>query len=67
MSERWGQSVIVDNRGSAGGLVGFELGAKAMPDGYTLLLAIALAKAKPGQLNFAATGTNNLLAAEQFN
>jgi tripartite-type tricarboxylate transporter receptor subunit TctC len=28
---------------------------------------IALAKAKPGQLNFAATGTNNLLAAEQFN
>ncbi len=39
MSERWGQSVIVDNRGSAGGLVGFELGAKALPDGYTLLLA----------------------------
>jgi len=28
---------------------------------------IALAKAKPGSLNFAATGTNNLLAAEQFN
>ena len=28
---------------------------------------IALAKAKPGGLNFAATGTNNLLAAEQFN
>lgn len=28
---------------------------------------IALAKAKPGGLNFAATGTNNLLASEQFN
>jgi tripartite-type tricarboxylate transporter receptor subunit TctC len=28
---------------------------------------IALARAKPGQLNFAATGTNNLLAAELFN
>src|SRR5262245_43570346 len=39
LSERWGQSVIVDNRGSAGGLVGFELGAKAPPDGYTLVLA----------------------------
>ena len=39
MSEKWGQSVIVDNRGSAGGLVGFEIGAKAAPDGYTLLLA----------------------------
>jgi tripartite-type tricarboxylate transporter receptor subunit TctC len=117
LTESWGQQVVVDNRGSAGGIVGFELGAKALPDGYTLLLAngagvtinpsvylklpydpakdfqpvtqitsgayymvvppslpaktvkefIALAKAKPGGLNFAATGTNNLLAAEQFN
>ncbi len=117
LTESWGQTVVVDNRGSAGGIVGFELGAKAPPDGYTLLLAngagvtinpsvylklpydpvrdfqpitqvtsgayfmvvppslpartvkefIALAKAKPGGLNFAATGTNNLLATEQFN
>ena len=117
LTESWGQTVVVDNRGSAGGIVGFELGAKAPPDGYTLLLAngagltinpsvylklpydpykdfqpitqitsgayymvinpsvpaksvkefIALARAKPGQLNFAATGTNNLLAAELFN
>ena len=117
LTESWGQQVVVDNRGSAGGIVGFELGAKAPPDGYTLLLAngagitinpsvylklpydpakdfqpitqitsgayymvvppslpaktvkefIALAKAKPGGLNFAATGTNNLLAVEQFN
>jgi len=117
LTESWGQTVVIDNRGSAGGIVGFELGAKAAPDGYTLLLAngagvtinpsvylklpydplhdfqpitqitsgayfmvitpslsartvkefIALAKAKPGSLNFAATGTNNLLAAEQFN
>ena len=117
LTESWGQTVVVDNRGSAGGIVGFELGAKAPPDGYTLLLAngagvtinpsvylklpydpvrdfqpitqvtsgayfmvvppslpaktvkefIALAKAKPGSLNFAATGTNNLLATEQFN
>jgi tripartite-type tricarboxylate transporter receptor subunit TctC len=33
----------------------------------TLADVTAAAKAKPGQLNFAATGTNNLLAAEQFN
>lgn len=117
LTESWGQSVVVDNRGSAGGIVGFELGAKAAPDGYTLLLAtssgltispsvyiklpydpvrdyqpitqitsgayfmvvhpgvqaktvpefIALAKSRPGQLNYATTGTNNLLAAELFN
>ncbi len=117
LTERWGQTVVVDNRGSAGGLIGFELGAKAPPDGYTLLLAtgsgltinpsvyltlpydpqrdfqaitqvtsgayimvvhpsvpakslpefIAYAKSKPGQLNFATTGTNNLLASELFN
>lgn len=117
LTETWGQPVIIDNRGSAGGIVGFELAAKAPPDGYTLLLAngagitvnpyvylklpydpkrdfqpitqitagaylmvitpsvpaknlkefIALAKSKPGQLNYAATGTNNLIAAELFN
>jgi tripartite-type tricarboxylate transporter receptor subunit TctC len=117
LTESWGQTVVVDNRGSAGGIVGFDLGAKAAPDGYTLLLAtgsgltinpsvylklpydpqrdfqpitqitsgayfmvvppslpaknvkefIALAKAKPGSLNFATTGTNTLLASEQFN
>jgi tripartite-type tricarboxylate transporter receptor subunit TctC len=39
LTESWGQQVVVDNRGSAGGIVGFELGAKAPPDGYTLLLA----------------------------
>src|SRR5688572_33504010 len=39
LTEAWSQQVIVDNRGSAGGIVGFELGARAVPDGYTLLLA----------------------------
>jgi len=116
LSESWNQTVVIDNRGSAGGVIGFDLGAKSIPDGYTLLLAngagltinphvylklpyevkefqpitqissggyfmvvpmslpaktvkeyIALARAKPGVLNFAATGTNNLLAAEQLN
>ena len=116
MTESWNQTFVIDNRGSAGGVVGFELASQAPADGYTLLLAngagvtispfvykklpyeakdfqpitqvtsgayymvvpmnlpvksvkeyIALAKAKPGSLNFAATGTNNLLAAEQFN
>ena len=116
MSDSMGQQVIVDNRGAVGGVIGFEIGAKAPPDGYTLTLAansgltinqhvykklpydperdfqpitqltsgggvmvvhpsvaakslkefIALAKAKPGAINHATTGTGNLLGIELF-
>ena len=38
MSERMGQSVVVDNRAGAGGVLGSEIVAKATPDGYTLLM-----------------------------
>jgi len=37
LSERWGQQVVVDNRGGAGGALASELVAHAVPDGYTLL------------------------------
>jgi tripartite-type tricarboxylate transporter receptor subunit TctC len=117
LSESLGQTVVVDNRGAVGGLLGAELGAKAPPDGYSLLLSanslltinphvykklnydpqrdlqpitqltsggnvvvvhpsvaaktmkelIALAKSQPGKINFATTGTNNLLGIEHFN
>jgi tripartite-type tricarboxylate transporter receptor subunit TctC len=39
LSETTGQPIVVDNRASAGGILGQELGAKAPPDGYTLTLA----------------------------
>jgi tripartite-type tricarboxylate transporter receptor subunit TctC len=39
LGQAFGQSVVVDNRASASGVIAGELTAKAPPDGYTLLLA----------------------------
>ena len=41
LSEAWGQPVVVENRGGANGIIGTDLGAKAKPDGYTLIVVIA--------------------------
>ncbi|HWV90065.1 MAG TPA: tripartite tricarboxylate transporter substrate-binding protein, partial [Burkholderiales bacterium] len=116
MGEKWGQPVLVENRGGAAGNIGTEAAARSPADGYTLLLGtmsshamnqflyekmtfdpvadlapislvanvatvlvvnpslpvknvnelIALARAKPGQLNFASGGiaSFNQLCAE---
>jgi tripartite-type tricarboxylate transporter receptor subunit TctC len=116
MSEKWGQPVLVENRGGAAGNIGTEAFVRSPADGYTLLLGtmsthamnqflyagmtfdpvkdlapislvanvatvlvvhpslpvnnvnelVALAKAKPGKLNFASGGVAsfNQLCAE---
>ena len=38
LQESWGQPIIVDNRAGAGGVIAAEAGAKAVADGYTLLM-----------------------------
>ena len=38
LSEALGQQVVVDNRPGAGATIGHGLGAKATPDGYTIML-----------------------------
>ena len=37
LAAAWGQQIIIDNRAGAGGTVGMEIGARATPDGYTLI------------------------------
>jgi tripartite-type tricarboxylate transporter receptor subunit TctC len=36
LEQQIGQTIVVDNRGGANGIVGFDIVAKAPPDGYTL-------------------------------
>jgi len=38
VSEMWGQPVVPENRGGAGGSIGSAVVAQAAPDGYTLLI-----------------------------
>lgn len=39
LSELLGQTVVIDNRGGAGGNLGTDLAAKSPPDGYTIVIA----------------------------
>lgn len=38
LAERWNMPVVADNRPGAGGTIAMEIGHKAAPDGYTLLI-----------------------------
>jgi tripartite-type tricarboxylate transporter receptor subunit TctC len=38
LAQRWGQQVVVENKGGAAGQIGADMVAKARPDGYTILM-----------------------------
>jgi tripartite-type tricarboxylate transporter receptor subunit TctC len=38
LTDRFGQQVVIDNRGGANGIIGTELAANSTPDGYTVLM-----------------------------
>jgi len=43
-----GQAIVIENRGGAGGIIGMETVARALPDGHTLLLSHTGFAAMPG-------------------
>ncbi|MGH8620528.1 MAG: Bug family tripartite tricarboxylate transporter substrate binding protein [Burkholderiales bacterium] len=48
MTESWGQQVVVDNRGGAGGNIGMGIAANAPADGHTILFVSSSFMVNPG-------------------
>jgi tripartite-type tricarboxylate transporter receptor subunit TctC len=47
LTAQWGQPVVIENRGGAGGTIGVEAGVHAPADGYTLIMSSAIIAISP--------------------
>jgi tripartite-type tricarboxylate transporter receptor subunit TctC len=47
LSEVWGQQVVIENKGGAGGNIGAQAAAQSPPDGYTLFISTAFLAINP--------------------
>jgi tripartite-type tricarboxylate transporter receptor subunit TctC len=66
LTEATGQQFIVDNRPGAGGSLGAELGAKALPDGYTLTLIAGSYAVNPSLFKLAFDPVNDITPIVQL-
>ncbi|MFN0163656.1 MAG: Bug family tripartite tricarboxylate transporter substrate binding protein [Burkholderiales bacterium] len=67
LAERLGQAVIIDNRPGANSNIGFEAGARAAPDGYTMLFAVAALVTNPHLYKVNYDPLKDLVAVAQMN
>jgi tripartite-type tricarboxylate transporter receptor subunit TctC len=61
VSELWGQQVVPDNRGGAGGSIASALAAKSTPDGYTLIINSGAHAVNPSMYAMPLVGQPNVL------
>jgi tripartite-type tricarboxylate transporter receptor subunit TctC len=50
MGKQFGQQIVIDNRGGGGSVIGTEIVAKSLPDGYTLLMVSAAHVINPAMI-----------------
>ena len=65
LGETLGQTIVIENRSGAGGIVGFQAGARAAPDGYTMTTMTQNISSNPHlykSVSFDALGSFRLLS-----
>ncbi len=67
LTERLGQTVVVENRPGAASNIGYEAAVRAAPDGYTMLLAVAGLVTNPHVYKLSFDPLKDLVPVAQLN